>query len=83
MALISAKRHSVAEDSHYAATERSESLKLGTHRTFLSVTVTGSPASFRAVIGRFPMATQRWGRPSMPATRLSHARTCTRSERYG
>eukprot|EP00965_Chrysotila_dentata_P147795 4878262-Pleurochrysis_carterae.AAC.2 len=37
MAFILAKRHSVPEDSHRAATERRESLKVGTHLTSLSV----------------------------------------------
>eukprot|EP00965_Chrysotila_dentata_P075579 2496326-Pleurochrysis_carterae.AAC.2 len=61
MAFISAKRQSVAEDSQSANTERRESLKLGTHRTFLSVMATGSPESSKAVSGRSPMATQRCG----------------------
>eukprot|EP00965_Chrysotila_dentata_P185710 6130973-Pleurochrysis_carterae.AAC.3 len=78
---ISAKRHWVAEDSHNADTERSEPLKLGSHRTFLSVMATGSPTSFKAVSGRSPMATQRCGRPSIPAIRSSHGRVFTKSER--
>eukprot|EP00965_Chrysotila_dentata_P046503 1545461-Pleurochrysis_carterae.AAC.1 len=48
-AFISAKRHSVAEDSQSAYMERRESLKLGTHRTFLSVMATGSSESSKAV----------------------------------
>eukprot|EP00965_Chrysotila_dentata_P176309 5821743-Pleurochrysis_carterae.AAC.1 len=35
-----------------------------------------------AQIGRSPIATQRWGRPSMPATWSLHARTFTRCLLY-
>eukprot|EP00965_Chrysotila_dentata_P078360 2582434-Pleurochrysis_carterae.AAC.1 len=83
MAFILAKRHSVPEDSHRAATDRRESLKVGTHLTSLSVTATVCPASFNAVSGMSPMAVHVWGRPSMPATRSSQARTFTRSEMWG
>eukprot|EP00965_Chrysotila_dentata_P025932 860369-Pleurochrysis_carterae.AAC.1 len=83
MALTSAKRNSVPEDSHRAETESSESLKLGAHRTSLSVTATSWPESFRAVRGRSPMATQRWGRPSIPATRSLQSRMFTRSDICG
>eukprot|EP00965_Chrysotila_dentata_P113042 3735056-Pleurochrysis_carterae.AAC.1 len=34
-----------------------------------------------AQIGRSPIAVQRWGRPSVPATRSWHARTFTRSDK--
>eukprot|EP00965_Chrysotila_dentata_P226363 6195363-Pleurochrysis_carterae.AAC.6 len=81
MALTSANRHSVHEDSQSALTESKESLKLGTHRTSLRVIGTSQPASFIAVTGMSPIAVHRWGRPSMPATRSSHARTLTKSER--
>eukprot|EP00965_Chrysotila_dentata_P034757 1156808-Pleurochrysis_carterae.AAC.1 len=80
MAFILAKRHSAPDDSHKAATERSESLKDGTHLTSLSVTATERPMSSNAVSGMSPMAVHVWGRPFMPATRSSHARTFTRSE---
>eukprot|EP00965_Chrysotila_dentata_P154757 5113398-Pleurochrysis_carterae.AAC.1 len=80
MTLTLAKQHSVPEDSHRAETESSESLKLGAHRTFLSVIATSWPESFRAVRGRSPMATQRWGRPSIPTTRSSQSRMFTRSD---
>eukprot|EP00965_Chrysotila_dentata_P008835 287982-Pleurochrysis_carterae.AAC.1 len=73
MAFILAKRHSVPDDSHRAATKRSESLKVGTHLTSLSVTVTEHPVLFNAVSGMSPMAVLVWGRPSMPAMRSSHA----------
>eukprot|EP00965_Chrysotila_dentata_P180842 5969470-Pleurochrysis_carterae.AAC.1 len=68
MAFILAKRHSVPEDSHNEATERRESLNVGTHLTSLSVTATGRLALSNAVSGMSPMAVQVWGRPSMPAT---------------
>eukprot|EP00965_Chrysotila_dentata_P183287 6052577-Pleurochrysis_carterae.AAC.1 len=58
IALTSAKRHSVPDDSHRALTESNESKKLGTHLTFLSVTFTSCPKSFTAVTGKSPMATQ-------------------------
>eukprot|EP00965_Chrysotila_dentata_P074825 2472638-Pleurochrysis_carterae.AAC.1 len=84
IALTSAKRHSVPEDSQSASTESSESLKLGTHLTSLSVIATSRPESSTAESGRSLMAVQRCGRPSMPATRSLHAvRTFTRSERWG
>eukprot|EP00965_Chrysotila_dentata_P194206 6176225-Pleurochrysis_carterae.AAC.6 len=84
MAFISAKQHPVADDAHSESTERRESLNLGTHHTSLSVTATCCLASFRAVKGRSPMVTQRWGRPSMPATRSQLAvQTFTKSERWG
>eukprot|EP00965_Chrysotila_dentata_P179954 5941480-Pleurochrysis_carterae.AAC.1 len=73
MAFISAKRYSVPDDSHNASTESSKSLKVGTHLTSLSVTATGRPESSNAVSGMSPMAVHVWGRPSMPATRSSHA----------
>eukprot|EP00965_Chrysotila_dentata_P159875 5281290-Pleurochrysis_carterae.AAC.1 len=73
MALTSAKRHSVEDDSQSALTDSKESLKLGAHRTFLSVTWTNCPDSFIAQTGRSPTAVQRWGLPSMPATRSWHA----------
>eukprot|EP00965_Chrysotila_dentata_P047261 1568159-Pleurochrysis_carterae.AAC.1 len=79
MAFILAKRHSVPEDSHRAATERSESLKVGSHLTSLSVTATERPVLSNAVSGMSPMAVHVWGRPSMPATRSSHAQMFTRS----
>eukprot|EP00965_Chrysotila_dentata_P174309 5754258-Pleurochrysis_carterae.AAC.1 len=80
MALTLAKRHSVPEDSHRAETESSESLELEAQRTSLRVIATFWPESFRAVGGRSPMATQRWGRPSIPATKSSQSRMFTRSE---
>eukprot|EP00965_Chrysotila_dentata_P000501 16351-Pleurochrysis_carterae.AAC.1 len=79
MAFMLAKRHSVPDDSHRAATERSKSLNVGTHLTSLSVTATECPVSSNAVSGMSPMAVHVWGRPSMPATRSSHAGTFTRS----
>eukprot|EP00965_Chrysotila_dentata_P113124 3737601-Pleurochrysis_carterae.AAC.1 len=80
MALTLAKRHSVPDDSHRAETESNESLKLGAQRTSLRVIATFWPASFKAVNGISPMAVQRWGRPSIPATRSSQSRMFTRSE---
>eukprot|EP00965_Chrysotila_dentata_P166794 5507682-Pleurochrysis_carterae.AAC.1 len=78
MALTLAKRHSVPEDSHKAETDSSESLKLGAQRTSLRVIATLTPASFKADSGKSPMAVQRWGRPSIPATRSSQSRMFTR-----
>eukprot|EP00965_Chrysotila_dentata_P026642 883323-Pleurochrysis_carterae.AAC.1 len=83
ISFTSANRHSVDDDSQSAFTDSSESLKLGAQRTFLSVTWTNCFDSFMAQIGRSPIAMQRWGRPSMPATRSWHARTFTRSDRWG
>eukprot|EP00965_Chrysotila_dentata_P045759 1520319-Pleurochrysis_carterae.AAC.2 len=81
MAFTSANRHSVEDDSQSALTDSNESLKLGAQRTFLSVTWTTCPDSFMAQTRRSPIAVQRWGRPSMPATRSWHARTFTRSDK--
>eukprot|EP00965_Chrysotila_dentata_P221825 6192605-Pleurochrysis_carterae.AAC.2 len=80
IAFTSAKQHSVHDDSHRALTKSSESEKLGTHLTPLSVTLTSFPESFIAVTGKSPMAMQRCGLPSMPATWSQHAFTFTKSD---
>eukprot|EP00965_Chrysotila_dentata_P061009 2021127-Pleurochrysis_carterae.AAC.2 len=69
IAFTSAKRHSVDDDSQSALTDSRESLKLGAQRTFLRVTWTRCPESSIAQMGRSPIAVQRCGRPSIPATR--------------
>eukprot|EP00965_Chrysotila_dentata_P144503 4773158-Pleurochrysis_carterae.AAC.1 len=80
IAFTLAKRHSDAEDSQSAFTERRESEKLGTHLTSLRVSRTLLPELSEAVIGRSPMTVQLCGRPSMPTTRSSHGLTFTRSD---
>eukprot|EP00965_Chrysotila_dentata_P168153 5552979-Pleurochrysis_carterae.AAC.1 len=48
IALTSAKRHSVPEESHRAETESTESLKLEAHRTSLSVIAMSCPDQSRS-----------------------------------
>eukprot|EP00965_Chrysotila_dentata_P215988 6189108-Pleurochrysis_carterae.AAC.1 len=83
MDLTSAKRHSVDDASHRALIDSSESEKLGTIRTSRSVTGTVIPLSSKADSGMSPIAVQRWGRPSIPATRSEQGRTFTKSETCG
>eukprot|EP00965_Chrysotila_dentata_P164032 5415915-Pleurochrysis_carterae.AAC.1 len=60
MAFALAKRHSDADDSQRELTDSSESEKLGTHLTSLSVNLlTLLPDLSDAAIGRSPMTVQR------------------------
>eukprot|EP00965_Chrysotila_dentata_P010486 341648-Pleurochrysis_carterae.AAC.1 len=83
MAFELAKRRSVPNDSHNASTESSESQKVGTHWSSLSVTGTKRPESSVAVSGMSPMAVHVLRSPSIPATRSSHAQMFTRSAVWG
>eukprot|EP00965_Chrysotila_dentata_P120034 3970330-Pleurochrysis_carterae.AAC.1 len=77
MDLTSAKRHSVDDASQRALTDKRESEKLGTTRTSRSVTGTVTPLSSIADRGMSPIAVQRWGRPSIPATTSVHPLSTT------
>eukprot|EP00965_Chrysotila_dentata_P181524 5991912-Pleurochrysis_carterae.AAC.2 len=59
LALTSAKRHSVEEDSRSELTGSRESLKLSTLFTSLSAIYTSRPASFKAVSGRYSKSDSR------------------------
>eukprot|EP00965_Chrysotila_dentata_P062370 2067008-Pleurochrysis_carterae.AAC.1 len=73
------KVHSVEDDSQSWLTERSESEKIGTHRTLRSVRSIEFPFASSARISMSPMTVQNCALPSIPATLSEHGLVLNKS----